>query len=44
MIIKTDITIGYNTTQITELIKEGYEIIKEDKRIYAIKEVLKDGK
>jgi len=41
MIIKTDITL-YNLTQITDLKKQGYKIISENKRVYAIKEVLKN--
>jgi len=40
-ILKKDITINYDITKISKLIKEDYKIIKEDKRVYAIKEVFK---
>jgi len=41
MEIKTDITINHDLTKISELMKEGFKIVKEDNRVYAIKEVLK---
>ena len=38
--IKKDITINYNITEINNLIKDGYKIIKEQDKVYEIKEVL----
>ncbi len=39
MIIKQDITVDYDITKISQLIREGFKITTEEGRVYAVKEV-----